>query len=135
LTYRHERFVGLSPAMLEGLEQQELVCLDVHAIAGNAEGTRRVALFNRVREAGGRLLVSALRRAGHCSSVCRTGVAAGLGCDLCAVATGGRADGRGADTAHAGELELPEDTAQYLLGACRGLPSVFNLLDRLDRHP
>lgn len=128
---------GLSPAMLEGLEQQDLVCLDdLHAIAGNADWERAVfALFNRVREAGGGLLVSALQRAGHCGFglpdlVSRLGwgvtyVLLPLVDEQVVAALTLRARGRG--------LELPEDTAQYLLRRMpRDLPSVFNLLDRLD---
>ncbi len=128
---------GLSPELLEGLEQQDLVCLDdVHAIAGNDDWERAVfGLFNRVRDRNGRLLVAATRRAGQCGfrladlvSRLDWGVAYVLMplVDRQVVAALGlRARRRG--------LELPDETAQYLLKRMpRDLPSVFNLLDRLD---
>jgi DnaA family protein len=128
---------GTTPALLEGLEQQDLICLDdVHAIAGNADWERAVfALFNRVRDAGGGLLVAALQRADRSGFALAdlasrlawgvTYVLAPLVDEQVIAALALRARGRG--------LELPDDTVQYLLKRMpRDLPSVFNLLDRLD---
>jgi len=51
----------LAPAILEGLEQFSIVCLDdVHAIAGRAEWEIQLFhLFNRIRDSSGHLYISA----------------------------------------------------------------------------
>ncbi len=53
--------VGLDPELLQSLEQLDLVCIDdLDAIAGRAEWEGALfALYNRLRDAGRRLLVSA----------------------------------------------------------------------------
>jgi DnaA family protein len=127
----------LSVHLLEGMEQQDLVCLDdVHAIAGQAGWEEGVFhLFNRLRESGAGLLVSARQRADRChfslaDLVSRLGwgvtyVLAPLAEEQVAAALAQRARGRG--------LELPAETAQFLLRRIpRDLPTLFNLLDRLD---
>ena len=52
---------SLEPTILEGLEQFDVVCLDdLHAIAGQAQWeTRLFHLFNRIRDAGRHLYMSA----------------------------------------------------------------------------
>lgn len=128
---------GMSPAVLDDLEQMHLVCLDnVQAIAGNEAWEHAVFdLFNRVRMAGATLLVAATRRPDQCG-VTLPDLVSRLGWGVTYVlkplpdqdviaALSHRARGRG--------LELPEDTAQFLLKRIpRDLPSVFDLLDRLD---
>jgi DnaA family protein len=128
---------GMSPAVLDDLEQMHLVCLDnVQAIAGNEAWEHAVFdLFNRVRTAGATLLVAATRRPDQCG-VTLPDLVSRLGWGVTYVlkplpdqdviaALSHRARGRG--------LELPEDTAQFLLKRIpRDLPSVFDLLDRLD---
>ncbi len=127
----------LAPAVLEGLEQMQLVCLDdVQAIAADAAWEHALFdLFNRVREAGHTLLVSGSGRADQCGLVLPdlvsrlgwgvTYVLGSLSDDDVRAALSCRARGRG--------LELPEDTAQFLLRRLpRDLPSAFDLLDRLD---
>ena len=125
------------PDILEDLEQLDLICLDdVAVIAGH--GTRERGLFdlfNRVRAAGGTLLVAGEQRPDQSGFelpdlVSRLGwgvtytlkpladddVIASLAC---------RAQGRG--------LELPEDTAQFMLRRFpRDLPTLFALFDTLD---
>ncbi len=56
-----ENICRYSPEILEGLERQQLVCLDdLHAFAGKPEWERAMfRLFNRMHHAGSRLLVSA----------------------------------------------------------------------------
>ena len=132
-----QELLDLTPAVLEGLEQMELVCLDdVHAIAGNETWERALFdVFNRLRDSGSTLLVSAQQRPdqsgfGLADLVSRLGwgvtytlkpldegdVLKALGC---------RANARG--------LELPDDTAQFLLRRFpRDLPSLFALFDTLD---
>jgi DnaA family protein len=128
---------AMSPAVLDDLEQMHLVCLDnVQAIAGNEAWELAVFdLFNRMRAAAATLLVAGSRRPDQCGFslpdlVSRLGwgvtyVLKPLPDADVIAALSHRARGRG--------LELPEDTAQFLLKRIpRDLPSVFDLLDRLD---
>ena len=127
----------LAPAVLDGLEQMALVCLDdVHAIAGHENWERALFdLFNRLRDSGSTLLVSAVQRPdqsgfGLADLVSRLGW--GVTYTLKPLDEG---DVRKALTcrANARGLELPEDTAQFLLRRFpRDLPSLFALLDTLD---
>ena len=132
-----QQMLDLTPAVLDGLEQMALVCLDdVHAIAGHAEWERALFdLFNRLRDSGSTLIVSAGNRPdqagfGLADLVSRLGwgvtyvlkpldeadVLQALTC---------RANARG--------LKLPEETAQFLLRRFpRDLPSLFALFDTLD---
>lgn len=132
----HE-FQILSPDLFEGMEELRLVCVDdVEAIAGLPEWeTGLFHLFNRLRESGSRLLVAASDRADRIGlqlpdlvSRLGWGVTYTLSpLDEASVqaALQHRAQGRG--------LELPEATAAFLLKRIpRDLPSVFDLLDRLD---
>jgi DnaA family protein len=92
-------------------------------------------LFNRVRAAGVTLLVAGIHRPDQCDFalpdlISRLGwgvtyVLKSLPDEDVVAALSHRARGRG--------LELPEDTAQFLLKRIpRDLPSVFDSLDRLD---
>lgn len=58
---------SLEPAILEGLEQFAFVCLDdLHAIAGRAEWEIQLFhLFNRIRDSGGHLYISARAAPSH----------------------------------------------------------------------
>lgn len=55
------QLVLMSPDMLQGLESLSLICIDdVHAIAGNAAWEEALFhLFNRIRDADGRLIITA----------------------------------------------------------------------------
>lgn len=128
---------GLDTALLAGLEQMDLVCLDdIEAIAGDDAWERGIFdLFNRVRAAGTTLLVAGRFRADRTgftlpdlASRLAWGVTYLLKplseTDVLAALTR-RARSRG--------LELPEGTARYLMKRLpRDLPSAFDLLDRLD---
>jgi DnaA family protein len=129
---------GLSPAVFEGLERLDLVCLDdVDAVAARADWERGLFdLFNRLRECGGTLLVTAGKRpdksgiqlADLVSRLCWgvTYVLKPLDEETLFAAVTYRARARG--------LELPEDTARFLLRRFpRDLPSLCELLDRLDQ--
>jgi len=128
---------NFSPAVLDGLEQLELVCLDdIDVLAGQMEGEQALFhLYNRTRESGGVLLVAASVRAHLCDFILPDLVSRlgwGLTYKLQPLDDGSvfaallhRAQSRG--------LELPEDTASFLLKRIpRDLPSVFDSLDRLD---
>ena len=127
----------LAPVVLEDLEQLDLICLDdVSAAAGHADWEQGLFnLFNRVRAAGGTLLIAGEQRPDQSGFdlpdlVSRLGwgvtytlkpladddVIASLTC---------RAQGRG--------LELPEETVQFMLRRFpRDLPTLFALFDTLD---
>lgn len=124
-------------AVFEGLEQLEVVCLDdIDAIAGDPLWEQALFdLFNRLRDAGRTLLVTASLRPNAAGfelpdlvSRLRWGVCYVLRplaeADIVA-ALACRARGRG--------LELPAETAQFLLRRFpRDLPTLFALFDTLD---
>jgi DnaA-homolog protein len=128
---------GFAVTVFDDLEQLDLICLDeVAAVAGHEDWERGLFdLFNRVRQSGSTLLIAAGKRPDQAGFllpdlVSRLGwgvtyllkplaeydVIAALRC---------RAQARG--------LQLPEETAQYLLRRFpRDLPTLFALLDTLD---
>jgi DnaA family protein len=127
----------LSPSVFADLEQLAVLCIDdVQMIAGNDQWERALFdLFNRARAAGTVLLFAADSKPGQCGFTLpdlATRLAWGVTYVLKALddteviaALAHRAQGRG--------LMLPDETAQYLLKRIpRDLPSVFDLLDRLD---
>jgi DnaA family protein len=132
-----QELLDFTPAVFADLEQLDLVCVDdVTTIAGNDDWERGLFdLFNRVRQGAGTLLMAADTRPDQAGFllpdlVSRLGwgvtyvmkplaeqdVIAALAC---------RAQARG--------LELPAETAQYLLKRYpRDLPTLFALFDTLD---
>jgi DnaA family protein len=129
---------GADPGVLDGLEHYALVALDdVQAIAGRAVWEEALFHFyNRLREAGGRLLGAATappERLGLRLADLRTRLAWGGVYALQPADDAGRlrilvlrARERG--------LELPEETAQFLLRRYpRDLPALLGLLERLDQ--
>ena len=134
-----QQYQELAPAMLDGLESMPLICLDdIDAIASlPAWETALFHLYNRVRDAGGRLVASAAQ------------VPAQAGfrlADLASRLSGGplfqlreltdrhklaalqhRAQVRG--------LELSGEVGEYLLRRMpRDMASLFELLEKLDRE-
>ena len=129
--------LDFTPAVFDDLEQLDLICIDdVTAIAGHDDWERGLFdLFNRVRQGSGTLLMAGAARPDQAGFllpdlVSRLGwgvtyvmkplaeqdVIAALDC---------RARVRG--------LELPEETAQYLLKRYpRDLSTLFALFDTLD---
>ncbi|MEJ2406508.1 MAG: DnaA regulatory inactivator Hda [Candidatus Thiodiazotropha sp.] len=128
---------GMHPAMLEGMEQFSLVCLDnLQAVAGDTDWEQALFhLYNRLRESGSRLIAS-----GNASP-------SGLGITLPdlvsrlgwgpvfqvqmlsdeekSVALQQRAANRG--------MQMPPEVAAYLMNrAPRDMHALFALLDRLD---
>jgi DnaA family protein len=132
-----QELLGFAVTVFDDLEQLDLICLDeVAAVAGHEDWERGLFdLFNRVRQSGSTLLIAAGKRPDQAGFllpdlVSRLGwgvtyllkplaehdVIAALRC---------RAQARG--------LQLPEETAQYLLRRFpRDLPTLFALLDTLD---
>jgi len=127
----------VATAVFDGLEQLELVCLDdVDAVAGEPLWEHALFdLFNRLRDAGRTLLVTASQRQD----------AAGFGLPDLASRLGWGASyvlkpmaeadimAALAYRARARGLELPLETAQFLLRRFpRDLPTLFALFDTLD---
>jgi DnaA family protein len=133
-----DRALRLPAAALEGLGELDVVGLDdIDAIAGDAEFERAVfALFEQLRQVGGRLVVSAAAAPGE--------IHFGLPDLASRLKSGGAYRLRPLDDA--GRLEalqirarfrgfdLPDDTGRYLLNRTqRGSASLFRVLDTLDR--
>jgi len=128
---------GLSPDLLEGLENMALVALDdLQAVAGSSDWEEALFhLYNRMQESGGCLLLSASGRPvdlglelADLESRLNWGLVHRLQVladeDLLS-ALEIRAKARG--------LELPADTGRYLISHYpRNAGSLFAMLDRLD---
>jgi len=128
---------GMVPQMLEGMENMSLLAIDdLDSVAGNADWeTALFHLYNRMRDAGARLLVAA-----HVSPAAlpiqlrdlASRLSYGLTLHLQDLSDEDkrqllqlRADNRG--------FELPDEVANYLLKRCeRDMESLITLLDRLD---
>jgi DnaA family protein len=134
-----DELIGTDPEVFEGLEAMSPVCVDqVQAIIGRPAWEHALFhLYNRVRDAGGRLVV-----AGHAAPA-QLGLALP---DLVSRLAWGPvfqlqplddADKREAlqRRARVRGMELSDDVAAYLLRRCaRDMHSLFALLDRLDRE-
>ena len=127
----------LAPGLFEGLEQLQLVCVDdVDAIAGLAEWeTGLFHLFNRMRDSGSRLLAAGsdpVDRIGLQLPDLASRLGWGVSYALHSLDEAGVLHAL-VYRAHSRGLELPEETAAYLLKRLpRDLSSVFDFLDRLD---
>lgn len=128
---------AMPPGVLEGWEQFDLVCLDdIEQIAARPEWEEAVFhLYNRVREQGGRLVVSAACAPaqlglGLADLVSRLGW--GVVYPIHALDDEQRREAMQLRASQKG-CELPDDTAVYLLRRLpRELPGLFDTLDRLD---
>ena len=127
------------PGILEGLASRELICIDdVDLVAGQAEW--EMALFdlsNQVFDAGAQLIVSAASAPRECpieladlqSRFARLPVF-----QLRVLDEDERVSALQLRSKHRG-LELPDDTARYLLKRSRrDMASLYEVLDRLDRE-
>ncbi|MBI5461516.1 MAG: DnaA regulatory inactivator Hda [Gammaproteobacteria bacterium] len=125
------------PAMLEGLEHYALLAIDdLHALAGQRAWEEALFhLFNRHREIGGRWLSAADTAPEHLDlglADLRSRLGWGAVYALQPVDDAARLRILTL-RAHERGLELPEDTAQFLLRRCpRDLPALMALLERLD---
>lgn len=130
--------IGASTALLEDLEQLPLICIDdVQAVAGRGEWEEALfALYNRVREVGAHMVVTA------------SGPPASLGIALADLVSrlgwGPVYQLHGLDDEQKIEalqlrarrrgLELPEEVGRYLLKRVpRDTHTLFAWLDRLDQ--
>lgn len=127
----------LDPAVLDGLEHYSLIALDdIQDIAGQRPWEEALFhLYNRSQEAQGRLLVAATAPPEHLGLTLpdlRSRLGAGA---LYALQLPDDAVRLQILTlrAQACGLELPEETARYLLRRCpRDLPALTAILERLD---
>lgn len=125
------------PDILEGLDQMDLVCADdVDAVAGLRDWEEALFhLFNRVREAGGRLVAAGNRRPAEVGLALADLVSRlswGPVYPLSRLDDDDRLQALQLRAQRCG-LQLPAETARYLLRRYpRDLPALFGLLDRLD---
>lgn len=130
---------GLSAAVLEGLEQFDLVAVDdIDYLAGRPDWEAALFhLYNRVRDAGKSVLFSASAPPGHCGFTLpdlASRLAAGPVWRVLPLAEDGlmalvRQLGR------ASGLEVGDDVARYLISrGTRSAAAVVGLMERLDRH-
>ncbi|MBU1192167.1 MAG: DnaA regulatory inactivator Hda [Gammaproteobacteria bacterium] len=130
-------FSTMNPGILEGLEHYALIALDdVQAIAGQVDWEEALFhLYNRLREAQGRLLAAAAAPPDQLNIELpdlrsRLGWGAVYALQLPDDAMRLQIL---ALRAQACGLELPDETARYLLRRCpRDLPALIALLERLD---
>jgi DnaA family protein len=131
------KLAAAGPGILDGLASRELICLDdIDTVAGNREWEEGLFdLCNQILDANRLLVVSAAMSSRECplglpdlhSRLARlpTYQVQGLSEDDRAKALQLRAGHRG--------LELPDDTARYLLTRTRrDMASLYELLDKLD---
>jgi len=127
------------PGVLDGLSSRELVCIDdIDQVVGQTEW--EVALFdlyNQIFDAGSQLLVSAASTPRECpidmadlaSRLARLPVF-----QIHALGEDERVSALQLRSRHRG-LELPDDTARYLLKRSRrDMASLYEILDTLDRE-
>ncbi|MDH3947871.1 MAG: DnaA regulatory inactivator Hda [Gammaproteobacteria bacterium] len=130
--------VSLSPALLEGLEHQALIAVDdVQTVAGLSQWEEGLFhLYNRVRDSGHRLVVSATSApAGLALALPDLASRLGWG-PVFQLTSLADTDKRAALQMRARRrgLEMGNEVAEYLLRRCpRDMDSLFNLLNRLDQ--
>jgi len=130
--------LGLTPEVLKGLEQFDLLCLDdLQAVAGKAEWEQALFhLYNRLRDGGKRLLVSADRSPAALPlrlPDLASRLSWGLSFQLQPLDEAGRLQMLIAG-ARRRDMHISEETAAYLLKRCPRDPhSLEQLLDRLDQ--
>ena len=130
-------FSTMNPGILEGLEQYALIALDdVQAVAGQADWEEALFhLYNRLREAQGRLLAAAAAPPEQLKIELpdlRTRLGWGAVYALQLPDDDVRLQILALRAQVCG-LELPEETARYLLRRSpRDLPALIGLLERLD---
>lgn len=128
----------VEPALLEGLENVSLVCLDdIEAAAGKAEWeTALFHFYNRIRDAGHYLLVAGRQppaNAGWRLADLRSRLSAGLIYHLRGLSDDGKLCAMQIHAKYRG-LELPDEVGHYLLRHCRrDMRALFELLEQLDR--
>ena len=130
--------VSLSPTLLQGLEQQSLIAIDdIQVVAGQSAWEEALFhLYNRVRDSGHRLVVSASNSPASLKLTLPDLISRlGWG-PVFQLAALSDFDKRGALQLRAQRrgLEMGDEVADYLLKRCpRDMDSLFNLLNKLDQ--
>lgn len=133
-----EHYPELTPLVLEGLEDNILICIDnIHCVSGDdAWQAGLFGLYERLAARDGLLLVSAMAPPMHSGldmSELRTRLAAGLVYQLQGLSDGDKLVVLH-DRAQRCGLDLPEEVARYILQRYpRDLPALFGVLERLDK--
>jgi DnaA family protein len=139
----HAIYVPLSmlaaagPGILEGLESRELICLDdIQAVAGDASWeTALFGLCNQVFDAGRKLIVAATMSPRECPVELpdlQSRLSRLPAFQVKPLAEEDRAAALQLRAHHRG-IELPDETARFLLNRSRrDMASLYELLDRLD---
>ena len=120
------RLSGADPGLLEGLASRELICLDdLEAVAGAADWELALfGLINQILDGSRRLVVAAAMPPRQWLPIFQ----------VRPLADSDRAAALQLRARHRG-LELPDDTARYLLShSQRDMKSLYRLLDTLDRE-
>ena len=129
--------IDLSAEIFEGLEQMSLICLDdVQLIAGKAEWEEALFHFyNRMRDAGGSLLVTANAAASALKvdlPDLQSRLSWGPVLQLSELNDAGKISALQLRARRRG-FELPDEVAQFLMRrTTRDMSSLFTLLDKLD---
>jgi len=133
-----QELMALAPELLEGLEQQVLIAIDdIQVIAGMPQWEEALFhLYNRVRDHGHRLVVSAtVAPAGLALTLPDLASRLGWG-PVFQLAFLTDTDKQAALQMRARRrgLEMGDEVAEYLLRRCpRDMDSLFSLLNQLDR--
>ena len=126
-----------SPEMLQGLANRRLICIDdIDAVAGQSNWELALFnLYNQAVEAGSCLLVSAAaapRRAGFELADLQSRLSQLPVYQLHTLGEAATREALKLRASHRG-LDLPDETAQFLLGRHRrDMASLYQLLDQLD---
>ncbi len=132
-------FAAAGPQLLEGLSSREVVCLDdVNVALGDSAWEAALfGLCNQIIDAGGQLVVSAAAPPRE-SSIMLPDLGSRLRklpvFQVHALNEAERVEALQLRSGHRG-LELPDDTARYLLKhSRRDMASLYDLLDKLDKE-
>ena len=132
-----ESLAAAGPGLLEGLESRQLVCLDdLDSVAGDDAWERALfILCNEIGEAGHHLVVSAAhapRESGIVLADLRSRLQRLANFHVRELDDADRMAALQLRARHRG-LELPDDTASYLMSRSRrDMRSLYELLDKLD---
>ncbi len=128
---------GVTPGILEGLASRDLICLDdIDAVAGSASWEEALfSLCNEALDSGSALLVSAGMSPRECPIALpdlQSRLARLAPFQIYALNDEQRVAALQLRARHRG-LELPDDTAHFLLNRSRrDMASLYELLDKLD---
>lgn len=127
------------PALIAGLESRDIVCIDdLDGVAGREAWERAVFnLYNELQSSAGQLIVAAAtapRESGFDLLDLASRMSQLPTYGLKPLAEQDRVAALRLRAGHRG-LDLPEETARYLLKRCRrDMTTLYTLLDRLDRE-